>query len=300
MEGWIKIHRKILNDPLYFAEPFTRMQAFLDLVLIATRQQVSFFKRGIKITVERGQIVKSENEFAERWKWSRGKVRRFLDGLENGHKIVQQKSRLCNCISIVNYDKYQIDDTTDSTTDSTTDGTTDGTTKYKKDNMLSLISLSDSTTDGTTDFATDGTTKNKKEYILSSSTTSTVRAREGLSSSSGVRPDGIDGDISMLRGSPSWLEQIMMRHKVTEPDLDVLFGEFAAECRCNGLERHVDINDAKRHFNNWLRIYLKQQRNQNGTKDRGHRPSASENIAAAQREELERTAALLRGSEGGD
>ncbi len=270
MEGWVKIHRNILNDPLYFAEPFTRMQAFLDLVLIATRQQVSFYKRGIKITVERGQIVKSENEFAERWKWSRGKVRRFLDelenGQENGHKIVQQKSRLCNCISIVNYDKYQIDDTTDSTTDDTT----------------------------------DSTTKNKKEYILSSSTTSTVRAREGLSSSSGVRPDGIDGDISMLRGSPSWLEQIMMRHKVTEPDLDVLFGEFAAECRCNGLERHVDINDAKRHFNNWLRIYIRQQRNQNGTKDRGHRPSASENIAAAQREELERTAALLRGSEGGD
>ena len=106
-EGWICIYRAIEEDPMYFAEPFTRMQAFIDLILITNHERTVFFKRGIKITVERGQTVRSEDELALRWKWSRGKVRRFLLELENDTKIVQQKTRLCNCISIVNYDKYR-------------------------------------------------------------------------------------------------------------------------------------------------------------------------------------------------
>ena len=85
-----------------------------------------------------------------------------------------------------------------------------------------------------------------------SATTTTARTctytREGESG------DGIDADIRALRGSQLWLEQIKLRYRVDDEQLDVLFGRFATECRCNGFERHTDLNDAKRHFNSWLRI----------------------------------------------
>lgn len=250
MDGWIKIHRKITNDPMYFAEPFTRMQAFLDLVLIANFQPTVMYKRGIKINVGRGQTVRSEHELAERWRWSRGKVRRFLSVLETDQKIVQQKSRVCNCISVVNYDKYQLDDTTDSTTD----GTTDSTTKNKKE----------------------------KEYIIYDIN---ARARKD--------EDLIDDDVVQLKSSTEWVESICMKHRIMPADLDSLFAAFADECRCNGLKAHADINDAKRHFNNWLRIYKQQHRNGNNGTTNNKRTSPAENIAAAQADQIRNVAATI-------
>jgi len=73
------------------------------------------------IEIGRGCIGHSEDALAERWKWSRGKVRRFLNELKKDRQIlqipVQQNPRLTCLISIVNYDAYQTDGTTDGTTD---------------------------------------------------------------------------------------------------------------------------------------------------------------------------------------
>ena len=260
-DGWISIYRKIQEDPMYFAEPFTRMQAFIDLILITNHERTVFFKRGIKITVERGQTVRSEDELALRWKWSRGKVRRFLLELENDTKIVQQKTRLCNCISIVNYDKYQLGGTTDSTTNDTTDSTTDSTTKNNNDNNI-LINYDNN-----------------------------AHTRESVEQQN----DDIDNDILQLKNSVVWIEQICMKHKILPDQLPEIFDAFAAECRCNGLKRHQDLNDAQRHFNNWLRIY-KQNSNGNNSKSSHQHTSPADNIEAAQRAEIERTARIIAAS----
>lgn len=134
--GWIKIHRNITENPMYFSEPFTRMQAWIDLLLVANYRDSVIYVRGNKVDVKRGQIAKSQDFFATRWKWSRGKVIRFLDELQKCGQIVQQKSNVITLISVVNYEYYQQDGTADGTTDEpqtdsrqynkrTTDGTTD-------------------------------------------------------------------------------------------------------------------------------------------------------------------------------
>lgn len=117
--GWIKLYRKSFNNELYFAEPFTKWQAWVDMLLLANHEENVITKRGIKIIVERGQIGYSEVSLAERWKWSRDKVRRFLKYLENGEKndtakngktrqqIRQQKCNTTTLITILNYEKYQ-------------------------------------------------------------------------------------------------------------------------------------------------------------------------------------------------
>jgi hypothetical protein len=77
---------------------------------------------GMKIAVNRGQLGWSEIRLSERWKWSRGKVRRFLSELESEQMIVQQKDRRKSLITICNYDEFQGAEQPDDTTDSTTDG----------------------------------------------------------------------------------------------------------------------------------------------------------------------------------
>lgn len=115
--GWIKLHRKIFDNPMYFSEPFTRMQAWIDLLLLANHSGQYFYIRGNRIDVKRGEVAHSMESLAQRWKWSRGKVLRYISQLENSQMIVQQKNHVITKLSITNYNTYQSDGTTDSTTD---------------------------------------------------------------------------------------------------------------------------------------------------------------------------------------
>lgn len=109
-EGWIKLHRKIMDNPYYFSEAFTRSQAWIDLLIIANHKDNFFYKRGIKVEVKRGQIGWDLENLAKRWRWSRGKAERFINELEKSLQIVRQKTNVSTLLSIVNYEQYQQDD----------------------------------------------------------------------------------------------------------------------------------------------------------------------------------------------
>ena len=141
--GWVLIWREMFEDKLWLAEPFTRGQAWVDLILLANHTPSSFYIRGNEVKVNRGQVARSEMALAERWQWSRGKVRRYIRMLETGQQIVQQKNFLITLITITNYNRYQPKDgkvvqqkSESSTADSTADGTADGThTKKVKEEL---------------------------------------------------------------------------------------------------------------------------------------------------------------------
>jgi len=105
--GYIKLYRSSLDDPLYFKEPFTKWQAWCDLILMAYYAPTDFFVRGIKVKGKRGCVYKGVMELTERWKWSRGKVERFIKYLVEDKKITVHANNVVNCMTIVNYDKYQ-------------------------------------------------------------------------------------------------------------------------------------------------------------------------------------------------
>lgn len=125
MKGWIKLYRRIQEEPDYFSEPFTRMQAWIDLNLLANHENNYIRKRGILVAIGRGQVAVSRDSLAKRWGWSPGKAKRYLDELESSGKIVQQKSNVINCITLVNYDEEQKRGTADDTANSTADDTAD-------------------------------------------------------------------------------------------------------------------------------------------------------------------------------
>jgi len=109
MSGWIKIYRKITENPLYFSEPFNRSMAWIDMILLTNHSDNYFFKRGIRVDVKAGQIGYDLDTLAKRWQWSRGKVERFLKMLENDNQIIRQKTNVTTLISVVNYKEYQSD-----------------------------------------------------------------------------------------------------------------------------------------------------------------------------------------------
>lgn len=107
MEGWIKLHRQLTENRLWLSEPFTRGQAWVDLLLLSNHEPSFYYKRGNKIDVDRGQIGRSEVELSNRWSWSRTKLRKFLNDLEKEQQIIQHKSTVTLIITIINYEKYQ-------------------------------------------------------------------------------------------------------------------------------------------------------------------------------------------------
>lgn len=109
--GWISLHRSSFNNRLYFEEPFTKWQAWCDLLLLANHVDDTVKIRGIVINVSRGQVGESTVQLGKRWKWGRGKVERFLSYLEEEKQIRQQKNNVTTLLSILNYDKYQKGDT---------------------------------------------------------------------------------------------------------------------------------------------------------------------------------------------
>ena len=107
MSGWIKLHRKIQDNPLWTCEPFTRGQAWVDLILLANHKDSFFYKRNVKVDVLRGQVGRSEVELSDRWKWSRSKVRKYLNDLEKGQQVIQHKTFITQLVTVVNYESYQ-------------------------------------------------------------------------------------------------------------------------------------------------------------------------------------------------
>ena len=106
-EGWIKLYRKLTDNPLWKCEKFTRGQAWVDLLLLANHEYGYFYLRNHKIEVQSGQVGYSQLKLAERWKWSRSKVKKFLNDMEKEQQIKQQITHSTSIITIIKYKEYQ-------------------------------------------------------------------------------------------------------------------------------------------------------------------------------------------------
>ena len=104
-KGYIKLYRDIRSHWIWIDPDYLR--AWVDLLMMVNHEdkQILFNKK--LITVKRGSRITSIRKLAERWGWSRGRVARFLDMLEQDHMIATRRTTQKTLINVINYSFYQ-------------------------------------------------------------------------------------------------------------------------------------------------------------------------------------------------
>lgn len=109
MEGWIKLHRKTLDNPVVTKDG-DYLAVWIYLLLNTTHKEYDVLFKGKRVTLKKGQLLTGRKTISEKLKIDENKVQRILKTLENEHQIEQQSSNKNRLITIVSWDKYQQDE----------------------------------------------------------------------------------------------------------------------------------------------------------------------------------------------
>ena len=108
-QGWIPVHRQLQDHWLWKEKPFSKGQAWIDMLMMANHDDNKFLLGNELVEVKAGSFITSELKLAERWGWSKTKVRSFLNVLQNDSMIVKKSDRKKTTITIENYSVYSED-----------------------------------------------------------------------------------------------------------------------------------------------------------------------------------------------
>jgi len=111
--GYIRLYRKAFKNFLWTEKrQLSRFEAWLDLLAEAWYgdQPGKMTVCGRVLTVNRGEVLRSLEGWAERWGWSKTTVTRFILLLENEQMIVHVNECRTSRILIVNYDLFNLDE----------------------------------------------------------------------------------------------------------------------------------------------------------------------------------------------
>ncbi len=275
-EEWINTDLATLYA--HFGERFSREQCLADLRLLSKQEDRLLNIRGNEVRVKKGQVAISIRTLCKRWSLADKTVQRLLRSFQHENLIKINTSNAINIIDVF----------TPITTQSTTQSTTQkvdipncNTESYKK---------------GTTQSTTQSTTQNEKSenltkiprapaidsiyniiqdnniVVVDVDACARDRACESadLSEKERAKEDAFVGE---LKRAPIWKEQMCMRHKITPSELEAWIETFSLDAECRGT-LHDNLTQVKRHFNDWLRIQIREQRkinnenNRPNTKDR--------------------------------
>lgn len=106
MAGWIKIHRKMLANPVVFKDP-DHLAVWMYLLLTASHKKHKTLFGGKPVYIEAGQLITGRLKIARETKVEQHKVDRILKLFKTAQLIEQRAERYGSIISILNWDKYQ-------------------------------------------------------------------------------------------------------------------------------------------------------------------------------------------------
>ena len=107
VEGWLKLYRSIKGHWLWEDKPFSRGQAFIDLLLMVNHKDNKILFNGELIEVKRGSRITSLRQLSEGWGWSTSKTKKFLELLEKEKMITIKSDNKKTLVTIENYGLYQ-------------------------------------------------------------------------------------------------------------------------------------------------------------------------------------------------
>ena len=108
-------------------EDSENLKAWLDLVMMAQHEPKQLTFNNELLDVDRGSFITSVRKLADRWKWGKDRVLKFLRMLQKAKMIDRVADSKKTLITIVNYDFYQKKDGVKKTGLRTRSGTGSGT-----------------------------------------------------------------------------------------------------------------------------------------------------------------------------
>ena len=263
MAGWIKISREIEDHWLW--QDAERMRWWIDMLFMASFEDKKLIEDTHLITIKKGQFIASVAFLCKRWGKSNKTIIKYLKLLEEDEMICREVlHRQTPIITICNYDKYQCNDDNSVQTivhrqndeNSAYDiHTQNQSTNNSKSDSLGCVKDNDVQTIVHRKVHTIVHTSKEYNNNIVDDDVNTARAHE----------DENLVYIEELKQSEIWLEQMQMRFRLNADEIKEKLDIFALDCRCRGTE-HKNLNETRRHFNDWLRIQIESQnRNNNET-----------------------------------
>jgi hypothetical protein len=108
MEGWIKLHRKIILKGFYKKSQYLHL--WIHLLLSANHKENEFLWNGKNIIIKEGQLLIGRKQLSIDTGIPQSTIEKILRFLETEHQIEQQKTTKFRIITIVNWKKYQKED----------------------------------------------------------------------------------------------------------------------------------------------------------------------------------------------
>lgn len=105
-EYWLKLHRKILDNPIVTKDG-DHLAIWIWLLCEAAYKPHDIYFGTKRITLQPGQLITGRDQIAKELKIHPSKIQRVLKLFETEHQIEQQTSRQGRLISIVNWTDYQ-------------------------------------------------------------------------------------------------------------------------------------------------------------------------------------------------
>ena len=265
MAGWIKISREIEDHWLW--QDAERMRWWIDMLFMASWEDKKVIEDTHLITIKKGQFIASVAFLCKRWGKSNKTIIKYLKLLEEDEMICREVlHRQTPIITICNYDKYQCNDDNSVQTivhrqndeNSAYDiHTQNQSTNNSKSDSLGCVKDNDVQTIVHRKVHTIVHTSKEYNNNIVDDDVNTARAHE----------DKNLVYVEELKQSEIWIEQMQMRFRLNADEIKDKLDTFALDCRCRGTE-HKNLNETRRHFNDWLRIQIESQNRNNNEANR--------------------------------
>jgi len=108
-QGWIKLHRKMLDNPVVWKDS-DHLAVWIYLLLNATHKDMDVLFKSKRITLKPGQLITGRKSIASQLSISDSKVKRVLLAFESDQQIDRQRSNKNSLITILNWCEYQQND----------------------------------------------------------------------------------------------------------------------------------------------------------------------------------------------
>jgi len=106
-EGWVSVHRTIQDHWLWEDKPFSKGQAWIDLLMLANHEDSKFLLGNQLVEAKRGDVITSEIKLMARWGWSNTKVRTFISLLEKDSMLIKKTDSKKSVLTLTNYSVWQ-------------------------------------------------------------------------------------------------------------------------------------------------------------------------------------------------